>query len=358
MINQNKVSENDLVCLKKGCGAKITEITIMMILPDEAYDRLELLRLPKVDEDAMLQRCPSAHCSNQAYIAKDSKIFQCEACAVNYCMVCRKTINGDHQCMSGAVGVPELSHLGMKCCPKCGEGFQKDSGCSFMQCPSSICKGKTYFCWLCLQPMQYEAHYAHFINGPFGNECHGQSQVLARPSPVPLKRVARYVCTCTQAPILDHKLSCCSRWICLPCFKASHKQLLEHDALASIECPHCCCPISQSSFESLYNEHDAEFVVLAYANYYSRPSASVPYKSPQYSCTCGEFFERITFRGCGHEVCKGCFSHYLVSNSRRHNFRVSGFNCYCRQIIKDEDLFTLFGGKRQFKEIMSAAQRK
>jgi hypothetical protein len=233
-----------------------------MALSAEAYDRLELLRLPQVDRDLILQRRPSA-------IA----VTRPTSCLADYYMVCRKTFNLSYQCSPEPVGVPVYSHLGLKFCPKCDEGLQKGSGSNLMPCPSTLCK--TYFCWLSLQTMQLGDHYTHNIKGPYGRECHGQSQVLTMQSLVPSKIVMSAV----VLKLHVNKFSRRNRRIRSDCFKTSHKHLLNSDSLASIQCPYCDSHISQNCFESLYQEHDAEFVVVAYANYYSRPSASVAYNA-------------------------------------------------------------------------------
>ena len=65
-----------------------------------------------------------------------------------------------------------LKEAESKACPTCQIPIVKDRGCNFINCPSSKCKKKTYFCFLCGLPMERRHHYTHYKKGgPYGNSC-------------------------------------------------------------------------------------------------------------------------------------------------------------------------------------------
>lgn len=56
-------------------------------------------------------------------------------------------------------------------CPVCGVAVFREEGCNFMQCPSAMCRGKTYFCYVCGVQVDKDNHYAHYPEGPYEDFC-------------------------------------------------------------------------------------------------------------------------------------------------------------------------------------------
>ncbi|CAD7969727.1 unnamed protein product [Amoebophrya sp. A120] len=56
-------------------------------------------------------------------------------------------------------------------CPVCSIPVERESGCNFMQCPSPLCRNKTFFCYVCGEKVDKDNHYAHYQKGPYEDFC-------------------------------------------------------------------------------------------------------------------------------------------------------------------------------------------
>jgi hypothetical protein len=208
-------------------------------------------------------RCPSASCDYQAYINRDSKLFDCVKCRHAYCLRCMKPCGASHY-PCGPVRKEDhgalLRRLGFKACPKCGEGLQKEAGCNFVKCPSAHCRGHTYFCWLCKELLTIESHYSHFPSGPFADKC--LAEIPAEAPPVPYSSSSPG--SGAQGPCLEYRCSCfmcfrstrllCGHSLCNSCFKDYIADLLQLKGFqeTSLVCPLCPCPIVLEEFFKVF----------------------------------------------------------------------------------------------------------
>lgn len=65
-----------------------------------------------------------------------------------------------------------MAQLRMRKCPRCGAPSERASGCYFMQCRSSMCLKRTYWCYLCGHEKSLDDHYSHYPRGPYEPECY------------------------------------------------------------------------------------------------------------------------------------------------------------------------------------------
>jgi hypothetical protein len=218
-IEGNAGGVNELKC-PENCKEELSESLLRQVLDTSQHNRLEQLRLPQVIEDSVLASCLKAGCSNKAYIHRGRSRFDCSACNTTHCLKCHSLVESGtaHQCnrREESKQLKGIEHLDLKTCPRCEEGLQKESGCNFVRCPSAICRGETYFCWLCKEVLNTENHYAHFKKGPYAGECMNSAKLAAktgpRPSdnkpPSPVEPV-NSSCSCTSKKITlscNHKL--------------------------------------------------------------------------------------------------------------------------------------------------------
>jgi len=173
LMNRSRVSETDLVCPAHHCGFKIPQGTIDKLLDEEWKRKLVGLRLRPLKIGEVYHECPNPRCKNGLMLSSSDFLFSCNVCRNNYCLNCRQPYQANHKCIQSEEEFKQqLPGLDIRKCPSCGEGLIKESGCNFMKCQSGICKGQTFFCWLCSQTLDIEQHYAHYLkSGPYGDVC-------------------------------------------------------------------------------------------------------------------------------------------------------------------------------------------
>jgi len=85
-------------------------------------------------------------------------------------------------------------------CPKCKQPSERASGCNFMQCRSTVCQKRTYWCYICGLQMRLEDHYSHYPVSPYEDDCFTpeaqrlplQGQDRRAPQNIPADAVAHY----------------------------------------------------------------------------------------------------------------------------------------------------------------------
>mmetsp|Transcript_133001 Transcript_133001/g.296623 ORF Transcript_133001/g.296623 Transcript_133001/m.296623 type:complete len:108 (+) Transcript_133001:3-326(+) len=60
---------------------------------------------------------------------------------------------------------------GWQRCPQCRASCERQSGCNFMTCASSACRGRTHFCYLCGDKLTQGQHFTHFPQGVYEHIC-------------------------------------------------------------------------------------------------------------------------------------------------------------------------------------------
>ena len=159
LIESAQVSEETLKC--PSCIQPLTLYEIEDIVGPELYEKYEkfLLRGLKLGEDDgnyMVFYCPANDCEFFCIADKGLEEIQCAKCMFVCCPKCRTGPHKGSTCeefkKSGQVDESfekMLREEGIIQCPSCGAAVQRISGCEFMVCTSSLCQGRTYFCYNC-----------------------------------------------------------------------------------------------------------------------------------------------------------------------------------------------------------------
>ncbi|CAD7934566.1 unnamed protein product [Amoebophrya sp. A25] len=139
--------------------------------------RLKLFR-PKTGKIA---RCRV--CDLQVIVDMEEAAMKCASCGTESCPSCGEEPHPQFPSCEAFRRWREANSEGDKrledlltqenwCrCPVCGVPVEREAGCNFMQCPSPVCRNKTYFCYVCGQKVEKENHYAHYQKGPYEDYC-------------------------------------------------------------------------------------------------------------------------------------------------------------------------------------------
>eukprot|EP00927_Polykrikos_kofoidii_P065736 TRINITY_DN61451_c0_g1_i1.p1 TRINITY_DN61451_c0_g1~~TRINITY_DN61451_c0_g1_i1.p1 ORF type:complete len:367 (+),score=58.36 TRINITY_DN61451_c0_g1_i1:39-1139(+) len=184
-IREKRVTTKELRC--PVCSA--VEITVLQVqgatagnpLWDRFLDcRRELWRPGTEDEDCVLCNCGASGC--ESFLAPCTlKEVKCPGCNKIFCPSCGE-LHRDMSCEeykrsrpSGDAADQAFQELmRQECwqrCPTCCAPCIRDSGCNFMSCHSSRCRGENWFCYLCGEQLKVTQKFSHFPHGVWENAC-------------------------------------------------------------------------------------------------------------------------------------------------------------------------------------------
>lgn len=179
LIGRIESNSKELNCPRFNCETAI-DLHNMNALLDEELFMLYYNSRARLDEEEsglsvweMLSRvCPNC---NSKYEANASMTeILCITCMKTFCCLCDNFHSGN-TCSEYADSLEKnilMSLPDTVCCPYCRYGVVRKSGCNLMSCSSSVCKGKNFFCFLCLSPLKYEDLNSHFEEqGISGASC-------------------------------------------------------------------------------------------------------------------------------------------------------------------------------------------
>ncbi|OMJ88574.1 hypothetical protein SteCoe_9436 [Stentor coeruleus] len=177
LIKEKQVGKEGIKC--PSCGDEIHIEIMKYILTHEEFSRYdeELFDsfAPNVGENDIYFRCRNESCEFAAIVPVGIKEIECKTCMKKYCPVCRDDVHAEITCQENYDKKLDKSLLdlalgqGWKQCPYCKNMCERISGCNFMKCLSSTCKGANNFCYLCGVGIK---GYTHFkIEGPYGKVC-------------------------------------------------------------------------------------------------------------------------------------------------------------------------------------------
>ena len=179
-IESSKVSPNEISCPE--CEKPISEKKIKSVLDRKTYEKIlkirENLKIQQLVMDQKAVYCPIPDCKGYGHIISAEPITVCVLCRISLCRLCKQVAHPGATCEEFALESldPDIENYfhsqKLRKCPSCGVPVEKISGCQFVTCNSSLCKGKTALCYVCGMKITESQHYSHFkVNGPYGQTC-------------------------------------------------------------------------------------------------------------------------------------------------------------------------------------------
>jgi hypothetical protein len=163
LIDSAQVSDDQLKCPK--CPEPITLYEVEEVASADLYKKYEKfklrsLKLSELTEDEILFHCPGNDCEYFCIVEKGSEEFECPKCKHKCCPFCREPTHEGFSCEEFKEWKKEnseadklfdqlLEEEGLLKCPECQAVVQRISGCQYMVCSSTECRGKTFFCYEC-----------------------------------------------------------------------------------------------------------------------------------------------------------------------------------------------------------------
>jgi len=179
------VDEDELVCPIPNCKTTITVAQVEGATVGtplwEKFLQFRMNQWKPAGVDEKIVQCPSAECEMFVVPAGVDSVT-CPTCKKEFCPNCG------------------LEHKGVSCeaykkwrednaqvdqhfeqlmvnqqwrrCPECGMPSERESGCNFIQCRSTQCRKRTYWCYVCGKKLRQQDHYSHYPKGPYEDECH------------------------------------------------------------------------------------------------------------------------------------------------------------------------------------------
>lgn len=161
-INEAKVTKEDLSCPEGNCVAIDTNY-IKSIVDAEMFNKYEHFSMerwtPKLKSGEIFYSCNGVNCNFKIVLGKDIEEFECPKCRKICCPKCKEEVHKNLTCeehkkkKKDALEEEEfnqaLKSFGYIRCPWCGTGIEKISGCKYVTCSSSQCRGQKYLCFDC-----------------------------------------------------------------------------------------------------------------------------------------------------------------------------------------------------------------
>jgi len=150
---QSSASSHSLASLPcPQCQQTYDRLVLQVHLPPQLFEQMDR-RQASVDWRVALASNVEAtlycECGLVGIIERDSigdRTVACAQCQRCYCLKCGNYAHAGSVCPAPRETIRWLeSHRG-KCCPNCGEGIEKNGGCTHMTCRSCCHQ----FCWRCL----------------------------------------------------------------------------------------------------------------------------------------------------------------------------------------------------------------
>ena len=200
LIDAAQVTDDELKC--PNCSEPITIYEVEEVAGNELYKKYEKfklrsLKLENLAEDEALFYCPGNDCEYFCIVEKESDKFVCPQCKFECCPQCREKSHEGFTCEDYIKWRKENSEAdqlfdklledeGLLKCPECQAVVQRISGCQYMVCSSTQCRGKTFFCYDCGIKLQGD-HAPHDCKPRWRNR--NQANLQANPFNPPLARV-------------------------------------------------------------------------------------------------------------------------------------------------------------------------
>ena len=162
-IQENKVSDEDLCC-PQGDNSKIDPNVIQHIVSPEAFDKFLRFRLgnwkPELNDDELYFECHGVNCENRIILPVTEQEYKCDSCGFVSCPRCGDVVHKGVSCDAFKQWKQENDQADAKFqelmknsqwinCPWCNQVIERISGCKYMTCFSSQCRGKKYLCFDC-----------------------------------------------------------------------------------------------------------------------------------------------------------------------------------------------------------------
>ncbi|OMJ70612.1 hypothetical protein SteCoe_31355 [Stentor coeruleus] len=163
LIDTAQVTDDMLKCPK--CPEPISVYEIEDVAGPELFKKYEKFRLrsmkiDELDDNEILFHCPGNDCEYICIVEKSDNNFECPKCKHKCCPLCKEDSHKNSSCDEYKQWKKENSEVdklfnqllekeGLLRCPECEAVVQRISGCQYMVCSSSECRGKTFFCYDC-----------------------------------------------------------------------------------------------------------------------------------------------------------------------------------------------------------------
>ncbi|KAI0691467.1 hypothetical protein C8T65DRAFT_816901 [Cerioporus squamosus] len=141
----------------RACGYGIPLETIRSLLtPGEEAHLLEATFLSHIHSRAQVFRyCPTADCQTIYRASTDGTLLRCPSCLARVCSTCHVEFHEGLTCAefkdNRSGGEDSFrrwrEERGVKACPGCGAGLEKNGGCNHMKCAHC----GTHMCWVCMK---------------------------------------------------------------------------------------------------------------------------------------------------------------------------------------------------------------
>jgi hypothetical protein len=182
LIDTAQVTNDILKCPK--CPQPLSAYEIEEVAGLELFLKYEKfvlrgLNLPELEEDEMVFRCPGTDCEYFCIVEKNREEVECPKCQHKCCPMCKDEIHQGATCEENRKGRREnteedkmlealMEKEKLVRCPECRTVVQKVSGCKYMACGSSECRGKQiFFCYRCGVRLK-ENHQRHACKARWG----------------------------------------------------------------------------------------------------------------------------------------------------------------------------------------------
>ncbi|OMJ86000.1 hypothetical protein SteCoe_12568 [Stentor coeruleus] len=160
-INEAKVSKEDLACPE--CNLFIHISYLKEIVDSEIFIKYEFFSMekwtPKLQYGEFFYCCNGVDCNYKAILSKRAEEFECPRCRKKCCPKCKEEVHKSLTCeesikkkkdaLDEEIFNNSLKSSGYIRCPWCGNGIEKITGCNFVTCLSSQCRGQKYLCFDC-----------------------------------------------------------------------------------------------------------------------------------------------------------------------------------------------------------------
>ena len=165
LIQENKVSDDELCC-PQGDNSKIDHNIIQYIVSAEVFEKFLRFRLvnwrPELDNDELYFECHGVNCENRIILEATEQEYKCHSCGFVSCPRCGDVVHKGVSCDAFRQWKQENDQADIKFqelmknsqwinCPWCRQVIERISGCKYMTCFSSECRGKKYLCFDCKQ---------------------------------------------------------------------------------------------------------------------------------------------------------------------------------------------------------------
>lgn len=181
-IMDGQVAADELVCPLPDCKTEITVAQVEGTASSPVWEKFLQFRMDlwECRADGRVIECPTQKCG-KFLVELNVDIATCPRCGQEFCGRCGDQKHEGISCDSlkawrqqndAEESFEELMEQQQwRRCPRCRAPSERESGCNFMQCRSSICRKRTYWCYVCGKELSKEEHYAHFPRGPYEDEC-------------------------------------------------------------------------------------------------------------------------------------------------------------------------------------------